>query len=214
MSRSAIRKASKQKRPAPVRLTPLNQKLRAPTKATPQDLFTLAMEKWAAGERFDIGRMAEELKVSRATVFRWVGSRELLYAEVISTLFEGALQQALAEAKGTGADKVADVARRLMTMLMEHAPLQTFVKQDPEYAMRIIMSKSSTVEQRSAASIRKALEDHVERKEINPVMNLDDLAYVVVRIGESFLYRESITGEQPNIESAITAVRILVAAES
>lgn len=196
-----------------IRLTPLSQKLKAPAKATPQELFNLALEKWTRGERFDIGKLAQELNVSRATVFRWVGSRELLYGEVISSLFEGALRAAIDEAKGTGPSYIADVARKLMTALMEHEPLQTFVKQDPEYAMRILMSKSSTVEQRCAQSIRKALEEHVAKGRIKPAMNLDDLAYLIVRIGESFLYRESITGDAPNIESAITAVRILVAAE-
>lgn len=210
-ARAAARASSR--RPPPVRPTPLNQKLNAKPKATPQALFALALEKWTKGERFDIGKIAQELDVSRATVFRWVGSRELLYGEVISTLFEGALRQSLDEAKGTGAAYIGDVSRRVMTAMMEHQPLRVFVKQDPEYAMRILMSKSSTVEQRSAQCIRKALEEHVAKGQIRPAMNLDDLAYLIVRIGESFLYRESITGDAPNIGSAITAVGILVAAE-
>jgi hypothetical protein len=44
-------------------------------------------------------------------------------------------------------------------------------------------------------------------------MDLDALAYVIVRIGESFLYRDAITGDPPDVESAITAIRILLTAE-
>jgi hypothetical protein len=79
--------------------------------------------------------------------------------------------------------------------------------------MRILMSKSSTVEQRSARCVRIALEEATREGHIRPVMDLDTLAYLIVRIGESFLHREAITGDPPDIEAAVTAIRILVAAE-
>src|SRR4051812_34729009 len=196
---------------AVVRVTPLAEKLQAPTKATPQDLFELAMNKWTAGERFDIGKMANELGVGRATVFRWVGSRELLYGEVLSRMFDFALEAAQQQAKGKGADYVADVSRLLMETLIAYEPLQNFVRQDPEYAMRVLMSKSSTVEQRTAAIVKKLLEEQIAAGNIRPTMKADDLAYLIVRIGESYVYREAITGDAPDIEPATTAIRILVA---
>lgn len=192
--------------------TPLARRLSAPVRKTPQDLFTLALEKWNAGERFDIGKMAQELGVSRATVFRWVGSRELLYGEVISTLFDAALQRSLEAARGRGPARIAGATRRLMNELMAHEPLKLFVQQDPEYAMRVLMSKSSTVEQRCAAAVQRALEEAVAAGEIKPAMKVSDLAYLIVRIGESFLYRDAITGDPPDLESAITAIRLLVGA--
>src|SRR3954463_15388544 len=96
MSPSAKMKLKRPLRPerkvkSPVRVTPLAEKLQAPAKATPQDLFELAMNKWDAGERFDIGKMANDLGVGRATVFRWFGSRELLYGEILSRMFDFAL---------------------------------------------------------------------------------------------------------------------------
>jgi AcrR family transcriptional regulator len=198
---------------APVRPTPLAQRLEGPSKATPQDLFTLELAWWKQGERFDIGRMAQALGVSRATVFRWVGTRELLYGEVISSLFEGALAVARQGARGEGPELVADVTRRLFELLVTDAPLRTFVQQDAEYAMRILMSRSSTVEQRCAESIRASLEEGVKQGHLRPVMDLDALAYVIIRIGESFLYRDAITGDPVDVESAITAIRILLTVE-
>lgn len=195
-----------------VKSTPLARRLAVPSRATPQDLFALALDWWNRGERFDIGRMAQELGVSRATVFRWAGSRELLYGEVISSLFALALKTARAESKGTGPALITDLTRRLMTMLVTDEPLRRFVAQDSEYAMRVLISKSSTVEQRSAAAVRAMLEEGVRDGHIKPAMELDDLAYLIVRIGESFLYRDAITGDPPEIESAITAIRILLTA--
>jgi AcrR family transcriptional regulator len=217
-SRAALERPERSSRPkrrtrrgAPV--TPLAQRLEAPARATPRDLFTLAQAWWMKGERFDIGRMARELGVSRATVFRWAGSRELLYGEVISSQFEAALAAARAASRGEGPALIAQVTQRLMRLIVENEPLRRFVQQDAEYAMRVLMSKSSTVEQRCAASVRSALEDGVREGHIRPAMDLDALAYVIVRIGESFLYRDAITGDPPDVQSAITAIRILLTAE-
>jgi AcrR family transcriptional regulator len=204
---------ARRSRQTPARVTPLAQRLEAPSKATPQDVFALALDWWNKGERFDIGRMAQALGVSRATVFRWVGSRELLYGEVISSLFEVALATARKQAKGEGPEFIADVTQRLFHLLVTDAPLRTFVQQDAEYAMRILMSRSSTVEQRCAASIRASLEEGVRAGLIRPVMDLDALAYVILRIGESFLYRDALTGDPVDVESAITAIRILLTVE-
>ena len=193
--------------------TPLARRLEAPARATPQDLYALALEWWRKGERFDIGRMAQELGVSRATVFRWAGSRELLYGEILSSQFEAALARARKEAKGEGPELITRFTERLFHLLVTDEPLKRFVQQDAEYALRILMSKSSTVEQRCAASVRASLEEGVRLGLIRPVMDLDALAYVIVRIGESFLYRDAITGDPADVGSAITAIRVLLTAK-
>lgn len=223
-SREPGRRAAPQRPERPSRLvrrtqqnapvTPLTRRLETPARATPQDLFALALDWWMKGERFDIGRMSQELGVSRATVFRWVGTRELLYGEVISKLFESALATARREARGEGTELIADITQRLIHLIVANEPLRRFVQQDAEYAMRILMSRSSTVEQRNTASVRAALEDGVREGHIRPAMDLDALAYVIIRIGESFLYRDAITGDPPDVESAITAIRILLTAEN
>ena len=195
------------------RILPLAAKLQVRARATPQDLFQLAMGKWATGERFDLGRMAQELGVSRATVFRWCGSRELLYGEILSALFKAALEMAREQAVGTGPGYIRDVTHLLLSALTEDTSLRTFLKQDAAYAMGILMSRSSQVERRSAELVRDDLEAQAREGHIRPAMKLDDLAYLIVRIGESFLYRDAITGDAPDIESAVTAIHILVAAE-
>jgi AcrR family transcriptional regulator len=214
MSRAAA-SAKPRRHASPAPAAPLTRRLQAPARATARELYALALAWWERGERFDIGRMAAALGVSRATVFRWVGSRELLYGEVISSLFAQALAEAGAAAKARrlrGPALLADVTRRLLQRLMDDVPLQRFVHQDAEYAMRVLMSRSSTVEQRCAASVREALKQGVREGHIRPAMDLDALAYLIVRIGESFLYRDAITGEAADIEPAITAIRLLLTA--
>src|SRR3569623_14384 len=101
------------------RSTPLSRRLAATPekKVTPLDAFRLARNHWLAGERLDIGKIAAELGVGRATVFRWVGSRENLYAEICSQLFKKTLEQADAQAPGTGAEKLIDILAHLLRRL-------------------------------------------------------------------------------------------------
>lgn len=210
------RSKSRAEPPSPALATPLAELLTsrdAPARVTPLDVFRLARKKWLAGERLDIGKLAEELGVGRATVFRWVGSREQLYGEVISSLFASALERAQREARGVGPEYLAEVTHRLLHFLVEAEPLRRFVQQDTEFALRVLMSRNSPVEHRCTSAVRALMAAQVEAGHIRPAMDIEALAYVVVRIGESFLYRDVLTGDAPDIETATQAIRILYAAQ-
>ena len=190
--------------------TPLARRHETVPRATPRALFSLALDWWERGERFDIGRMAQALDVSRATVFRWVGTRELLYGEVLSSLFEGALDRARHEARGEGSELLADVTRRLLRALASDVPLRRFVQQDAGYALRVLMSRDSTVQRRATARVHELMQEAVRTGHLRPAMELEALAHVLLRVGESFLYRDALTGEPPDVEAALTAIRILL----
>jgi AcrR family transcriptional regulator len=208
------RPAGSSRRPRP-RATPLSRLLSGrATRATALDVFQLARRKWLAGERLDIGRLAAELGVSRATVFRWVGSREQLYGEVISSLFAAELERAQVSAGGTGADHVCQVIHTLLAALLAAEPLRRFVRQDPEFALQVLMSRRSPVEHRCTSLVRGFLDAQIAAGHIRPPMASGAMAYVIVRISESFLYRDVITGDEPDIDTASEAIRILVTSES
>jgi AcrR family transcriptional regulator len=192
------------------RSTPLSRLLEsAPAKkVTPLDAFRLARNRWLAGERLDIGKLATELGVGRATVFRWVGTRENLYGEICSALFTKQLERAEADAKGEGVEKLVDILERLLRALSTAAPLRYFVEQDPEFALRVLTSRASTVQYRCVQQIRELIFALVPE----PALPAGELAYIIVRITESFLYRDVLTGDVADIEAAIRAVRVLLTA--
>ena len=197
------------------RETRLSRELRraVPTRrATPRDAFNLAMIKWVKGERVEIGAVAEELGVNRATVFRWVGSRELLLGEVIWQRFAAIWHDAAAAARGVGADYAADLTGRLMAAALEAAQLRRFIEQDPEYALRLLTSKTSTVQSRIVEAVAAMLRQHAAAGHIAPALSIEDLAYAIVRIVESCIYSDQITGRKPNIAVTCEVIRILVAA--
>ncbi len=198
-------------RPAPKR-TPLARMLaepRAARRATALDAFELALHKWQAGERLDIGKLADELGVGRATVFRWVGSREQLYGEVISAAFTQTIEWAKRASTGTGAGFLTRVTSNLLGALSRSEPLRTFVTQDPELALRIVMSSKSPVEGRVIAAVRGLIEDETASGHLHPNIDIDSLAYVIVRIAESFLYRDALTGDPPDVAAATKAIGLL-----
>ncbi len=177
---------------------------------TPLDALALARRKFLKGERIDVGALARELGVGRATLFRWVGSRELLIGEVLWSLYQPILDQARAQTRGTGAARVARICRRAMDAILDFAPLGRFIEQDPEYALRILTSKTSTVQARSIDFVRTLIDAEATAGHLQPPMKPDDLAFLVVRIAESYLYGDQISGREPDIDRAADAIRILL----
>lgn len=195
--------------------TRLSRELRmqkSPKRVTPLDAFQLAMRKWLKSEPIEIASLAKELGIGRATLFRWVGSRELLLGEVIWSLYEQVWRDALSSAKGEGAEFAANVIYELLQSLVSAEPLHRFIEADPEYALRILTSNSSTVQARIIEAVRTELLVFFKPGTPQPALPIDDLAYVLVRIGESCLYADRIVGRKPNLEAARDAIRILVAA--
>ncbi len=201
----------------PPRSTPLSRLLDAdatPRRTTPLDAFKLARKRFVAGDRIDVGKLAAELGVGRATVFRWVGTRENLYGEVCSSLFARELETARREARGTGLPRVLDTLERLLHSLAGAAPLRRFVAEDPEFALRVLTSQHSPVQYRSTEAVEEMLDELVADGAIKPALPPPELAYVIVRITESFLYRDVITGTEADIGSAIATIRILLTAQA
>jgi hypothetical protein len=201
--------------PKSKRDTPLSREMRLsePSRTvTPRDALNLAVEKWTGGQRVEMGSLADELGIGRATLFRWVGSRELLLGEVIWSVFEPTWKYALKQGKGTGAAYTADVVRKLIGLILKSEGLRIFIEQDAEYALRILTSKSSTVQTRIINEMSSTLRNLADSGQIRPALKIESLAYVMTRIVESCIYSDQITGRQPDIGSAADAIRILVAA--
>jgi AcrR family transcriptional regulator len=177
---------------------------------TPLDALRLARRRWLAGERLDMGALARELGVSRATLYSWVGSREKLIGEVIWSFAEAGVRQAREEATGAGPDYVVDVVDRFAHLNAAFEPLRRFIEQDPELALRILTSKDGPVQGRMIAVARELLAEQVEAGRLTPALDVDAMAYLMVRVNESFLYSDLITGSEPDVDKAVEVVRILL----
>jgi hypothetical protein len=194
----------------PTRLERALARDRAAPRATPLEALRLARRRWFAGERLDMRTLAGELRVSRATLYSWVGNRERLIGEVIWSFAEEGLRQSRAAATGSGADYVIDVFQRFIALNAGFEPLRRFIAQDAELALRVLTSKGGPVQQRMIAACRQLLVEQVEDGALGLALDLDTLAYVVIRVAESFLYSDLITGNRPDVAKAVAVVRVLL----
>jgi hypothetical protein len=198
--------------PQPATHTRLSRALRErpARRATPIDMFRLARKRWLAGERIDIGALAAELGIGRATAFRWVGSRELLLGEILWSLCEPLMDQANAQARANGARRIAGVCEAAIRTILDFAPLRQFIRQDPEYALRLLTSKLGPVQARSIDKVRGLIAREVERGTLTAPLKLDTLAYLIVRVAESFIYADVISGQEVDVGDAGLAIELLL----
>jgi hypothetical protein len=193
-------------------LTRLGKALREPPtrRAEPLDLFRAARRAWIAGERLDIGALAAELGIGRATAFRWVGSREQLLGEVIWSLCEPLLDAAAAAARGRGARRVAAICEHAIRAMLVYRPLRRFIEQDAEFALRVLTSKHGTLQGRVIAKVRELLLHEAARDALTLPLKVDTLAYLVVRVAESFIYADVVSGQRIDAADARLAIELLL----
>ena len=182
----------------------------AAARPTPLDALRLARKRWLAGERLDMGALAEELGISRATLYTWVGSKERLLGEVLWSFAANGIEQAIAQAQGTGADYFVDLFARFSRMNATFEPLLRFVEREPELALRVIASKHGPVQGRMIAVTRDLLTEQVEAGALELAFDADTLAYLIIRVAESFIYSDVITGSEPDVDKAVEVVRVLL----
>ena len=76
------------------------------------------MRRYLRGQRVDVQAIAAELKIGRATVYRWFGSREALLGEVLVRAADPLLDGARAEARGRGGRALLDTFDRFNRSLV------------------------------------------------------------------------------------------------
>ena len=111
---------------------------------------------------------------------------------------------------GNGTQRITAAMVRFATMVDQADFLREFLRREPERALRILTTRAGTVQARLVGAIDTLLNDEVSQGNLRSPLPLRDLAYLIVRIVESFLYAEFITGEEPDIAMVELAVGALL----
>ena len=172
--------------------------------------FRVARRWFLAGRRIEMQELAAELGVNRATLFRWVGGRDDLLGEIIWSLAEPTLRRVINESSGQGGLRIATAAGRFATLVDQAPFIREFLRREPERALRILTTRASTVQARMVSAIEALLRDEITHGRLQPPLPPPELAYLIVRIIESFLYADIITGEQLDITKAEQAIAALL----
>ncbi|MEV7039075.1 QsdR family transcriptional regulator [Amycolatopsis sp. NPDC051061] len=172
--------------------------------------FELAREWFLSGRRVDMGELAESRSISRATLHRRVGSRDRLLGEILWSLSSASIARLLPSCAGRGASGVADFVSGYVRVANESPPFRDFLRREPERALRLLTTRASVCQQRTTAALESLLAAEVAAERLVAPLPVPDLAYLLVRIGESFVYTDVITGDAPDAEKAHAAVTALL----
>jgi AcrR family transcriptional regulator len=158
------------------------------------------MERYLRGERIDVLAIAAELGLGRATIYRWFGSREGLIGEVLVRAAEPLLADARTAARGRGAAALLDTFDRFNRSLADAPALRRFVEVERDAALRIISSGAGAVQPRIVAMIAEVIADEVRAGRYEPAIEVDTLAYAIVKLAEAFLFSDAVAGMRGDVE--------------
>jgi AcrR family transcriptional regulator len=164
-----------------------------PPAATKEELLDVVRRRFLAGRRIDIQAICSELGLSRATVYRWYGSRDDVIGTAVVTLVVPLFRQIERSVPGTGAQRLVDVFERQLRALADAPALRAFLEQEREAAQRILTASDGVVEPRVVAVLQEMIEAEVAHG-YEPPAEAAVIAYAIVRMGESFLYADAARG--------------------
>lgn len=198
--------------------TPLQSQLAGTATVRPAalDAFRLARRTFLVGERVDMQALARGLNVDRATVYRWVGSRDQLLTEILWSLIDPTiadLRKAHCRAgqpTAGGQSPAAAVITGAIRAVIVNPGMQCFLDREGDLALRLLTTKASDFEARLVALITGLVSDEASAGRLAAAVPLDDLPYVLVRIMESYIYLGLITGEHPDPDRAARVINALL----
>ena len=173
---------------------------------TATDAFRLARRRWLSGERVDMSAMAGELGVNRVTLYRWVGSREQLLVDLVWSLAERTLTDVGEETGGQGPERVIAIVTRFVELVIANAGMQRWLADEGELAMRLLTRSDRGFQPRLIGWIEALL--RAERVDVDA--DRREVAYVIVRLIESYTYLDLILGERPDARRAEPILRLLL----
>lgn len=191
-------------------LVPSRLSTRLSEHADAERAFRAARHRFLAGDRVDMGQLAGELGVDRTSLFRWVGNRDELLAEVLWSLAAPTVDHVDAALPLQGADRVQALLSRVVDALIEHAAFRAFIAREPARALRLLTTRHSPVHGRFVAVVEALLAEEYPGGAALPALPAHDLARVLVRIAESFAYADLIAGEAPDAKAAAAAFALVL----
>ena len=156
-----------------------------------------------------MGTLANQLSVSRATLYRWVGSREQLLEDVLEQLTLQFVTAALAECHGQGDERVLDFARHVMLSTFEFGPVRSFVAREPELALKLILGTTGAVHRRLTEGLATVVADQYPPPDLAAIEPLLD---VIVQTCTALQWSTFAVGDEPPIDDAIAIIGLVLKA--
>jgi AcrR family transcriptional regulator len=164
-----------------------------PAAASPDQVLTVARRQLATGQRVDVRAIAAELGLGRATIYRWFGSRDGLLGELLVGEFRAMLRAAEAHDHRAGGNRVLDALDGFIRRLADNDAFRRFLELEPT-ALQLLTSGRGPVQPRIVAAVQDLITRAGHQDGYEPPVEPSTLAYALVRLGEAFLYTDTVVG--------------------
>jgi len=177
----------------------------------PSEIFVVALQTFLEMRRLDMRALAGELGMGRSSLYRKVGSRDQLLGAVLWYLTRRAIVRAVEAAQGLhGAERVVAVVHHFLHDVHGQVALHRLLQEEPEASLRILTSKRGVVQQRVIDTVERLLAEEQAQARWDSTLDRATMAYIIVRIGESFLYADVIADNQPDVDRAVEVIAELM----
>ncbi|MFI9508209.1 QsdR family transcriptional regulator [Nocardia sp. NPDC052566] len=171
-----------------------------PASATREEVLELARQSFMAGERVDVQAIAARLGLSRASVYRWFGSRDGLLGTVMAIEYETMIAKADAKCRSTGGERIIDVLDRVARWLVASTAFRHYFENEPISGLRVLTTEDGPVQPRVIAATDQLIARAEAEDGYRPPLDRALLAYTLVRLCEAFLYNDSVAGIRGDID--------------
>ncbi|WP_143965651.1 QsdR family transcriptional regulator [Gordonia zhaorongruii] len=175
-------------------------------------VIALARERFVARERVEVGEIAAAAGVNRSTVYRRFHGRDGLLVEVIWSLAEVTIDAAIRRARGVGPERITSMMWEFALLANRAEHIRDFLNREPERALRLLTTRSSGVQPRIVNRLIGILDEEVSAGRLVPPVPTPDLALILVRITETFVYGNVAGGDEPDAEKVRQACGALLGA--
>jgi len=165
------------------------------------------------GRRLDMQGLADELGISRVTLFRRAGSRETLLSKGLWMLTQRTLETAAARweaERPEGALHTPGTGRYINEIVSQSTGLHRLLEDEPALTIRVLTDPHGEVQTGVVAFIEELLRRDIAEFGLVTIIEPDALALALVRLGESFLYADVLAGRKPDIETVGRLQRALI----
>jgi AcrR family transcriptional regulator len=165
------------------------------------------------GRRLDMQGLADELGISRVTLFRRAGSREALLSKALWMLTQRTLETATARweaERPEGELHTPGTGRYINEIVSQSTGLRRLLEDEPALTIRVLTDPDGQVQTGVVAFIEELLRRDIAEFGLVTIIEPDALALALVRLGESFLYADVLAGRKPDVETVGRLQRALI----
>lgn len=172
---------------------------------TAEDAIALAREHFLAGERVEMGALAEQLGINRTTLYRWVGEREQLMGTLFTGLIEEWLEIARRERSLRGVDEFLRILRRILELGAAFEPLTLFTRREPALALRILSDRHGAVALKADGTIVEILAEVAPELEPSPAA-----VRAIGTVARTLVWANIAIEQEPDIDGVIELAQTLL----